>query len=208
MNASKRAFLRHHIHLTSPRLPHSPPPPRCYITHIHHSAHNPPHISSKWSFIPLDKARKPHTTAARKIATTKKTKNVAANKTAAAPTPRAQLRTAAKKFAPLVKMAAMKFSSYEGSYQQDPKAVEARVFDVLKGFAKVNKDNLKTTANFHKDLGLDSLDRVEVMLAIEEEFNVEFSDEQSDKFASVFEVVDYLSKKPDIHVKTFNTQDV
>lgn len=188
--------------LPSPTLPHRPYP-SLYK--------QPTHISSKLPFTLLEKARKPHTTAARKVATVAKKPKTAAKKnkiTAAAPTAQTRFKSAAKKLTPLVKVAAMKLSSYEGSYQQDPKAVESRVFDVLKGFAKVNKDNLKTTANFHKDLGLDSLDRVEVMLAIEEEFNVEFSDEQSDKFASVFEVVDYLSKKPDIHLKTFTTQDV
>jgi NADH dehydrogenase (ubiquinone) 1 alpha/beta subcomplex 1 len=100
--------------------------------------------------------------------------------------------------------------AYTGNqnYQQDPKLIESRVFTVLQGFDKVNKDNIKTQAHFAKDLGLDSLDRVEVMLAIEEEFNTEFTDEQSDKFSTIFEVVDFIAKKPDIHLRTFKPDDI
>eukprot|EP00461_Guttulinopsis_vulgaris_P002007 UN02008 len=93
-------------------------------------------------------------------------------------------------------------SDYGNNYQQDPKMVEQRVLDVMKRFSKVDETKLNPKSQF-AELGLDSLDRVEVMLAIEEEFNLEFTDEQSDKFSSVFEVVDYIAKKPDIHLRTY-----
>src|SRR5699024_5290153 len=82
-----------------------------------------------------------------------------------------QLRLQSKRF----------FTPNPAAYLQDPKAVEQRVFDVLGRFDKVEKEKLNSNAMFQKDLGLDSLDRVEVVLAIEEEFNTEFTDEQSDK---------------------------
>lgn len=101
-----------------------------------------------------------------------------------------------------------RFMTNPANYLQDPKAVEQRIFDVLGRFDKVPKDKLTSTAMFQKDLGLDSLDRVEVVLAIEEEFNTEFTDEQSDKFMGVSDVVDYVARMPDVHQRTYKADDL
>lgn len=52
------------------------------------------------------------------------------------------------------------------------------------------------TASFEKDLGLDSLDVVELVMAFEEEFAVEIPDADADKIATVQDAVDYLSQHP------------
>jgi NADH dehydrogenase (ubiquinone) 1 alpha/beta subcomplex 1 len=54
-------------------------------------------------------------------------------------------------------------------------------------------------ANFIKDLGLDSLDTVEVVMAIEEEFSVEIPDNDADAIQSVKQAIDYIVKREDAH---------
>lgn len=94
------------------------------------------------------------------------------------------------------------------AYQRDPKEIQDRIVQVLKTFSNVKADKLADPNVAFTDLGLDSLDRVEVMIAIEEEFNIEFSDEQSDKFASVDQVVDVIARKPDVVLRNFKPDDV
>lgn len=102
--------------------------------------------------------------------------------------------------------------------------VESRILNILKGFDKVNPEKvthhltisnkekrekyqitycllLQVTpqANFIKDLGLDSLDTVEVVMAIEEEFSVEIPDNDADAIQSVQQAVEYISKREDAH---------
>jgi len=52
------------------------------------------------------------------------------------------------------------------------------------------------TSTFQGDLGLDSLDTVEVVMALEEEFSIEIPDAESDKILSVPEAIDYISQNP------------
>ena len=51
-------------------------------------------------------------------------------------------------------------------------------------------------ANFQKDLGLDSLDVVEVVMAFEEEFGVEIPDAEADKILSTDEAISYIAAHP------------
>ncbi|KAI8146401.1 mitochondrial type II fatty acid synthase component [Fennellomyces sp. T-0311] len=75
--------------------------------------------------------------------------------------------------------------------------VETRVLDIVKGFDKVDSTKVSPTANFINDLGLDSLDAVEVVMAIEEEFGVEIPDKDADEIKSVGQAVDYIAKRDD-----------
>ena len=52
------------------------------------------------------------------------------------------------------------------------------------------------TVHFQKDLGLDSLDVVEVVMAFEEEFGVEIPDSEADKILSAEEAITYISSHP------------
>ena len=56
----------------------------------------------------------------------------------------------------------------------------------------VNEDQIKPEAKFIEDLGADSLDTVELVMALEEEFGTEIPDEEAEKLQSVGEVVKYI----------------
>ena len=70
--------------------------------------------------------------------------------------------------------------------------VQRRVMDVFRAFDKVNKDNLALNASFTSDLGLDSLDMVEVVIAVEEDFNLEVPDQIADEFKCPNDIVKYM----------------
>ncbi|KAH9937089.1 acyl carrier protein-like protein [Fomitopsis serialis] len=77
--------------------------------------------------------------------------------------------------------------------------ISARVVDVLKGFEKVDPTKLTETSRFSEDLGLDSLDAVEVVMAVEEEFAIEIPDEEADEIKTVQQAIDYIAKTPEAH---------
>ena len=56
----------------------------------------------------------------------------------------------------------------------------------------VNSDQIKPDAKFIEDLGADSLDTVELVMALEEEFGTEIPDEEAEKLQSVGDVVKYI----------------
>ena len=57
----------------------------------------------------------------------------------------------------------------------------------------VAAEDVVPTASFVDDLGADSLDQVELIMAMEEEFNVSISDEDAEKIATVQDAIDYIS---------------
>ncbi|ORX90109.1 acyl carrier protein [Basidiobolus meristosporus CBS 931.73] len=77
--------------------------------------------------------------------------------------------------------------------------IESRILDVLRGYDKVDQSKLNAQSHFNKDLGLDSLDTVEVVMAIEEEFSVEIPDKDADEIKTVSHAIDYISKREDAH---------
>jgi acyl carrier protein len=58
----------------------------------------------------------------------------------------------------------------------------------------VPEENIVLTASFVDDLGADSLDQVELIMAMEEEFNVSIPDEDAEKIKTVNDAVEYISK--------------
>jgi acyl carrier protein len=58
----------------------------------------------------------------------------------------------------------------------------------------VAEEDVVPTASFVDDLGADSLDQVELIMAMEEEFNVSISDEDAEKIATVQDAIDYVQK--------------
>lgn len=58
----------------------------------------------------------------------------------------------------------------------------------------VNESEVKLESKFVDDLGADSLDVVELVMALEEKFEVEIPDEEAEKIATVKDVVDYIEK--------------
>ncbi|KAI9878464.1 MAG: hypothetical protein M1830_000798 [Pleopsidium flavum] len=78
--------------------------------------------------------------------------------------------------------------------------VEGRIMDLLKNFDKLSDaSKLASTSHFSNDLGLDSLDTVEVVMAIEEEFSIEIPDKEADAIHSVDKAVEYILAQPDAH---------
>lgn len=78
----------------------------------------------------------------------------------------------------------------------DRSEVTDRVFEVLRNFDKVDAAAITESAKFIKELGLDSLDAVEVVMAVEEEFALEIPDEEADKMDTPGKVIDYVVAHP------------
>jgi acyl carrier protein len=70
--------------------------------------------------------------------------------------------------------------------------VEARVKEIIVEQLGVDASEVTTQASFVNDLGADSLDTVELVMALEEEFDIEIPDEQAEKIQSVGQAVDYI----------------
>ncbi|EXB29552.1 Acyl carrier protein 3 [Morus notabilis] len=67
-----------------------------------------------------------------------------------------------------------------------------RVIELVKKFDKVDAAKVTETADFQKDLSLDSLDRVELVMVFEEEFSVEIPDDKGDKLSCCADVAKYI----------------
>ena len=74
-------------------------------------------------------------------------------------------------------------------------SLEAKVKDIIVEQLGVNADQVNTDASFIEDLGADSLDTVELVMAFEEEFGAEIPDEDAEKLTTVGAVVKYLTEK-------------
>ena len=72
-------------------------------------------------------------------------------------------------------------------------SVEEKVKHIIVEQLGVDEEEVKMEASFVDDLGADSLDVVELVMALEEEFGLEISDEDAEKLASVKDAVDYIS---------------
>ncbi len=75
------------------------------------------------------------------------------------------------------------------------KSIEDRVKDIIVDQLGVNADQVTPEAKFIEDLGADSLDTVELVMAFEEEFEIEVPDEEAEKLQSVGDVVTYIKSQ-------------
>jgi len=75
------------------------------------------------------------------------------------------------------------------------KSIEDKVKDIIVEQLGVNPEQVTAQAKFIEDLGADSLDTVELVMAFEEEFNVEVPDEEAEKLQTVGDVVKYIEDK-------------
>jgi len=71
-------------------------------------------------------------------------------------------------------------------------AIFDEVKEVIVEQLNVNPDEVKLESNFVKDLGADSLDVVELVMALEEKFEIEIPDSEAEKIQTVKDVVDYI----------------
>lgn len=70
-----------------------------------------------------------------------------------------------------------------------------RVKKVVLDKLKVNDDEVVGPASFEDDLGADSLDQVDLVMGLEEEFDIEIPDEDTAKIGTVQQAVDYINEK-------------
>ena len=73
-------------------------------------------------------------------------------------------------------------------------SVEERVKKIVAEQLGVNEDEVKSSSSFVEDLGADSLDTVELVMALEEEFETEIPDEEAEKITTVQLAVSYASE--------------
>lgn len=71
--------------------------------------------------------------------------------------------------------------------------LEERVKQIIGDQLGVTQDEVINTASFVEDLGADSLDTVELLMALEEEFNKEIPDEDAEKITTVQAAIDYIA---------------
>ena len=73
--------------------------------------------------------------------------------------------------------------------------INDRVTNIISNQLDVEKDKVKLETNFINDLGADSLDIVELVMELEEEFDMSIPDEDAEKIRTVGEAVDYIKQQ-------------
>jgi acyl carrier protein len=78
--------------------------------------------------------------------------------------------------------------------RSEPMAIDEKMADIIVEQLSVDKEKVIPGASFVDDLGADSLDLVELIMAMEEEFDIEIPDEDAEKIATVQDAIDYVDK--------------
>ena len=76
-------------------------------------------------------------------------------------------------------------------------SLEVRVTDLIVDQLGVSRDEVITTASFVDDLGADSLDIVELVMSMEESFDIEIPDDDAEKMKTIGDAVSYLKERLD-----------
>ena len=74
-------------------------------------------------------------------------------------------------------------------------SVEEKVVEIIVDQLGVDEKQVKTEASFIDDLGADSLDTVELVMALEEEFDIEIPDEDAENISTVQNAIDYIKNQ-------------
>jgi acyl carrier protein len=75
--------------------------------------------------------------------------------------------------------------------------IEAKVKDIIVNELGVEEEKVTREASFVDDLGADSLDTVELVMAFEEEFGIEIPDEDAEKLQTVGDAIEYIEQNQD-----------
>ena len=73
---------------------------------------------------------------------------------------------------------------------------DERVKSIVAEQLGIGVDEINNESSFIDDLGADSLDTVELVMALEEEFDIEISDEEAENISTVQSAIDYINKSP------------
>lgn len=74
--------------------------------------------------------------------------------------------------------------------------IETRIVNALKQFNKVDPESVTSKSHFQKDLGLDSLETIDVIMLIEDEFSIEIPDAEMEKIQTIEDAINYISANP------------
>jgi len=77
--------------------------------------------------------------------------------------------------------------------------INDRIFLVLRLYDKINPEKVSLESHFINDLGLDSLDHVEVIMAIEDEFGFEIPDDHAEKLMTPNQIIRYVADHEDVY---------
>lgn len=80
-----------------------------------------------------------------------------------------------------------------GLYSKE--VIQEKVYKAIVESSLLSKDEIELTSNFTEDLGLDFLDAVELLMALEEEFDIEINDEDAEKLKTVTDAIEYINNK-------------
>ncbi|EDW34216.1 GL21696 [Drosophila persimilis] len=92
-----------------------------------------------------------------------------------------------------------KFALRSYSAKRTIEDIKFRVLKVVSAYDKVTADKLKVDSHFINDLGLDSLDHVEVIMAMEDEFGFEIPDSDAEKLLKPADIIQYVADKEDVY---------
>lgn len=73
--------------------------------------------------------------------------------------------------------------------------IKDKVYDIIVSKMGVNKDQITPESKFSDDLGADSLDTVELIMELENEFGVQIPDEDAEKIGTIQQAIDYIVNK-------------
>lgn len=85
-------------------------------------------------------------------------------------------------------------SKKETKEAQKEQPVEARIKEIVVDHLGIPEDEVRNDATFYEDLGADSLDAVELIMAMEEVFGISIPDEDAEELKTVQQAIDYVTK--------------
>jgi len=83
----------------------------------------------------------------------------------------------------------------EEAMSENTQDLESKVREIVAQQLGKNVDQVTPEASFREDLGADSLDVVELVMALEEEFGIQIPDEDAEKIATVGQAIEYIKSK-------------
>ena len=81
------------------------------------------------------------------------------------------------------------------SDEQLVSTIQDRIYEIVATGLKIDREKITPASRFVDDLGADSLDQVELIMALEEEFELDIPEDDAEKFKNIQQIVDYVKEK-------------